>query len=125
MITLDAGALIALERNDRAIWAALKLAALETEDVLVPSTVLAQVWRGRASQAMLSRALSDCIIAGFDELARAAGELCARTRTDDIADAHVALVASKAGGALYTSDPVDMRKLLQACRAAPARIVRC
>ncbi len=31
-IVLDAGALIALERNDRAVWAALKLAALESDD---------------------------------------------------------------------------------------------
>src|SRR6185436_11124693 len=36
-IVLDAGALIALERNERALWAALKVAALADEEVLVPS----------------------------------------------------------------------------------------
>src|SRR5262249_3975504 len=30
---LDSGALLALERNDRAVWAALKLAALKRADV--------------------------------------------------------------------------------------------
>jgi hypothetical protein len=45
-VVLDAGALIALERNDRSIWAALKLAVSQGSDVIVPSTALAQVWRG-------------------------------------------------------------------------------
>ena len=48
-VVLDAGALIALERNDRAIWAALKLVA-QGSDVIVPSTALAQVWRGTGAQ---------------------------------------------------------------------------
>jgi hypothetical protein len=63
---LDAGALIALERNDRTVWAALKLAALNGEDVVVPTTVLAQVWRGRASQALLAQALQHCVLESFD-----------------------------------------------------------
>lgn len=60
-IVLDSGALIALERNDRSVWATLKLAALNSNDVLVPSTALAQVWRGARTQAALSRALQHCI----------------------------------------------------------------
>jgi hypothetical protein len=48
---LDAGALIALERNRRELWAALEAAALAGDDVRVPSTVIAQVWRDRPSQA--------------------------------------------------------------------------
>ena len=39
---LDAGALIALERNDRAMWARLQVAAASELSLLVPSTALAQ-----------------------------------------------------------------------------------
>jgi len=41
-VVLDAGALIALERNDRGLWAVLRLAALDGADVLVPSTQLSR-----------------------------------------------------------------------------------
>lgn len=122
---LDAGALIALERNDRALWAALKLAALESRDVLVPSTVLAQVWRGAASQGLLARALQHCVIASFDIVAREVGALCGRTRTRDICDAHVAIIAATFGEIVYTSDPVDLRRLIAACGRTRPAIVRC
>ena len=37
-VVLDADALIALERNNRSIWAAIKLAVSQGSDVIVPST---------------------------------------------------------------------------------------
>ena len=91
---LDAGALIALERNDRHLWAALKVAALRSTEVVVPSAVLTQVWRGTPAQAQLAHALRHCVIASFDAVARAAGELCGKTGTRDICDAQVAIVAA-------------------------------
>jgi predicted nucleic acid-binding protein len=124
-VVLDAGALIALERNDRSLWAVLRLAALDGTDVLVPSTVVGQVWRGTTKQAMLSRALQYCVLASFDAVVREVGELCGRTRTNDICDAHVALVAATRGDALYTSDPDDMRRLIPACGRRRPTIVRC
>lgn len=124
-IVFDTGALIALERNDKAMWSALKLAALRNEDVLVPSAALAEAWRGTARQARLSTALRFCEISSFDTVARAVGELCGRTRTEDIVDAHVAIVAAKVGDALYTSDPADMKRLVVACRGRVPSIVRC
>jgi hypothetical protein len=124
-VVLDAGALIALERNDRALWATLKLAALTGTDVLVPSTALAQVWRGAPAQAGLARALQHCRVAPFDSITREVGELCGRTRTRDICDAHVALVAAENADAVYTSDPHDLRKLIHACGRRRPAIVRC
>lgn len=124
-IVLDAGALIALERGDRALWAVLKLAALRAEDVLVPTTVLAQTWRARASQAALARALVHCIPAPFDPVAKQVGELCGRTKTTDICDAHVALIAATRGCVLYTSDPTDLRRLITACGVTKPSIIRC
>jgi hypothetical protein len=122
-LVLDAGALIALERNDRDVWAALKLAAIRDAEVVVPTTVLAQVWRGTRSQARLARALAHCVLAPFDPIAGKVGELCGRTRTDDICDAHVAIV-TRAADVVYTSDPGDITALL-AANGTRAVLIRC
>jgi predicted nucleic acid-binding protein len=124
-IVLDAGALIALERNDRELWGALKLSASRSADVIVPSTVVAQVWRATASQAQLARALQHCVIASFDSVARAVGELCGRSKTKDICDAHVAIVAAAHADVLYTSDPTDLRRLLSIQGGKRPKLIRC
>ena len=124
-IVLDAGALIALQRNDRPLWAALRVAVARGLEAIVPSTALAQVWRGTPGQAQLAKALAFCVIAPFDPVTRAVGELCGRARSADVCDAHVALVASRHGDTLYTSDLKDMRRLLQACGSRMPVIVRC
>jgi predicted nucleic acid-binding protein len=122
---LDAGALIALERNSPDLWAALKLAARSGSDVIVPSAALAQVWRGTASQAQLARALRYCVIASFDRVARPIGELCGRTRTSDVCDAQVAIVAATVGDVLYTSDVRDLRRLVTAYGRRMPAIIHC
>jgi predicted nucleic acid-binding protein len=124
-VVLDAGALIALEANDRTLWAVLRLAAQSGEEVVVPSTVVAQVWRGERKQAQLGRALSHCAIAPFDALARVVGELCGKARTRDICDAHVAIIAAWRGRVLYTSDPSDLKRLLMAHGKRQPVVVRC
>ena len=122
-VVFDAGALIALERNVRAVWAVLARASREELDVVVPTTVLAQVWRNRPAQARLSSALAECVLAGFDPHARRVGELLRRAGTSDICDAHVALVVDDDDW-LFTSDPHDLGRLLDALRKRPA-VVRC
>jgi predicted nucleic acid-binding protein len=121
---LDAGAIVALERGDRALWAVLKSAASSGTDVIVPSTVIAQTWRRGARQALLARALASCVVAAFDAVVYEVGELCGRARTSDVCDAHVALVAATRGDVLYTSDPGDLRRLLVALGARVA-LIRC
>ena len=126
MIVFDAGALVALERGDRTMWSDLKAAALAGVDVAVPAAVVAQVWRGSARQARLSRALAGCEIASFDDVARAAGEWCGRAGTSDVVDASVAVVAASSGASrLYTSDPADLRHLLQTLGARQVKVTRC
>ena len=124
-IVFDTGALIALERNDRTLWSTHKVAALASVDILVPSTALAQAWRGSQDQALLSRALYFCEIAPFDPVAREVGKLCGKTDTSDICDAHVAIVASSQGDILYTSDPQDLSRLISAFGRRRPRIVAC
>jgi hypothetical protein len=117
-IVLDAGALIALDRNDRGTWALLRIAADCASIVSVPAGVIAQVWRHGPRQALLSRALMHCDEITLDgSLARAAGQLCARARTADVIDATVALAAAGSANGdepvtVVTSDPGDIRHLL-------------
>lgn len=124
-IVFDSGALIALERNNRNLWSALKVAALNGAEILVPSTVLAQVWRESPGQALLSRALDFCEITSFDAVAREVGELCGKTNTSDICDAHVAITAARHGDLLYTGDSEDLTRLIAALGRRRPRIIAC
>lgn len=122
-IVLDAGALIAFERGDRDIQATIKATARSRDPIFVPSTVLAQVWRARQTQALLAIVLRSCVIYPFDVLASRVGELCGKARTSDIVDAHVAIVAKDRDvTAIYTSDPDDIRHLLRVSKF-PDRVV--
>jgi hypothetical protein len=117
-LVLDTGALNALDRNDRTVWAMLRNAADDSAQVSVPAGVIAQAWRDGSRQALLSRALTHCDEVPLEgSLARATGLLCGRAGTADIVDASVALVAAaraQAGPtALITSDSTDLRHLLQ------------
>lgn len=124
-IVLDAGALIAIDRKDRGLWTVAKTTVEQGGEVVIPSTVVAQVWRGLRSQALVARVFDISIIAPFDPLARRVGELCGKARRSDICDAHVALVASlQDADAIYTSDPDDIKHLLAAL-GFPNRVVRC
>ena len=80
----------------------------------MPACALAQAWRDGSRQAELARLLkaTDVVVENLDEpSARAVGELCARRATSDIADAFVAIVAAKYGGAVATGDPDDLLHL--------------
>lgn len=112
-LVLDAGALIALERNDRRMWARLDAAADASLEVVVPSGALAQVWRGTPNQARLSQALKQTRLGEFDTIARAAGELCHAASTSDPIDAAVVLNAMGTTSVIVTSDPKDIRKLVR------------
>ena len=120
-VVLDAGALIALDRNDRATWALLRVADDDGDVILVPSGVVGQAWRDGPRQALLSRALDRCDDVPLDGIvARAAGLLCGRTGTADVIDASVALAAGAAATAgtvaVLTSDPDDIGVLTSALR---------
>lgn len=126
-LVLDAGALIALDRNDRSTWAMLRVAADASATVAVPAGVIAQAWRDGARQVLLSRALNHCDEIALDgSNARAAGLLCGQTATADVIDATVAIVTAGLARtddvALLTSDPRDLSHLLTALNAR-ARIV--
>lgn len=111
-LCLDAGALIALERGDARVRALLRDAIARGAEVDVPTTVVAQVWRGGGPrQARLAALLAADGLAQptLDaETARAVGHVCGRTGTSDVVDAHVAVHAVARRLAVVTSDPEDI-----------------
>ena len=121
-LVLDAGALIALDRDDRAMWARLRAASDAGDIVAAPAGVVAQTWRGGRRQAHLARALVHCDEVALDgAAARACGRLCAQTDTDDVIDASVAVAAAHfapvAHTVIATSDPDDIAALTSALNA--------
>ena len=113
-VTLDAGALIALERGDRHMIAVLQELALAGGRAHIPTGVVGQVWRGGGRQATLSRFLASPQVEELvldSALARACGELCAASGCSDVIDASVVLVARLHGEGVITSDVKDLRRL--------------
>ena len=113
-ITLDAGGLIALDRNDRRVVVLLARAMERGLRVTVPATALAQAIRSPARQARLARLIRQ---AGTDLIAlnaadaTAVGLLLASTGTSDIVDAHVVVCARRVRQTVVTSDPDDLRRI--------------
>lgn len=113
-LTLDAGALIAVERNVRRVIALLERARTHGLSIAIPAGVLGQVWRDGGKQVRLARLLGteELEIEVLDDLrARTAGQLCGATRTDDVIDASVVLCARARGHRIVTSDPDDLAQL--------------
>jgi predicted nucleic acid-binding protein len=112
--TLDAGALIALERGDHRLQRLLLEARDRSRPISIPAGALGQVWRGSPRQALLARVLRLGAVEIIDltgEAARAAGILCGAAGTNDVIDASVVLCAAERGHRIVTSDPDDLRRL--------------
>ncbi len=114
-LILDAGAFIALGRDDRAIWRRLKAARRTGQLPVTHGGVVGQVWRGGgARQALLARALNGIDVRALDEqLGRRSGALLARTGTSDVIDAALVLLAEDTDH-IATSDLSDLRVLAEA-----------
>lgn len=122
---LDAGAFVAVERNDRAMVARLRVAQQQGVELRTNAMVVAQVWRdGRGRQAALARLLRGVDVRAVDQATgRAAGSLLARSGTADPVDATVVLLAAP-GDRILTSDPVDLVRLARAA-GSRAAVITC
>ena len=114
-LILDSGAFLAVERGDRDTAALLKQELLARRVPITHGGVIAQVWRGGARrQANLARLLPALDVRAVDALlGRRAGVLLGKTRTADVIDAALALLAAD-GDSLLTSDPNDLAALVAA-----------
>jgi len=118
-VTLDAGGLIALDRDDRRVVVLLARARETGARVTVPASALAQAIRRPDRQARLSRLVRQPTteVISLDRVdATNVGRLLAASGTSDIADAHVVVCARRADQPVVTSDPDDLRHLDSALR---------
>lgn len=121
----DAGALIAIDNDDRRMWAIHHLALEEGRPVVVPAVVVGQAWRDDRRQARLGRFIRSCEVAPVGlEVAKSAGLLCGRAGTRDVVDATVVVMALARAAIVFTSDPGNITHLSAAAGRKPGLVVR-
>jgi hypothetical protein len=120
-LILDAGALVAVDRDDRAMVARLRASQQHGLELRTNAMVVAQVWRDRhGRQVNLARLLQAVDVRAVTQRdGRDAGVLQATAGTSDAIDATVVLLAST-GDRILTSDPADVGRL---AAAADNRVV--
>jgi hypothetical protein len=123
-LVLDAGAFIALDRDDRPMWRRLTAARQARRPILTHAGIVGQVWRRPARQARMTRAIGFVDVRPLTiELAQAAGLLLAATSTDDVHDAALALLCQPTD-LLITSDVDDLSLLLDVRRMRSVGLLR-
>ena len=113
-LTLDTGALIALEAGSRRVAVRVEQAVAAGTEIAIPAGVVAQAWRGGARQARIARLLQlrvTSVVPLDTKLAVRVGATCASTGSTDIVDVSVALCACDRGHSVITSDPADIAKI--------------
>lgn len=109
-LTLDTGALIALERRRQRIWKVLQRAHELGITPVVPADVVAEWWRGRTD--FREHVLGSVVVEPLtSELAQLAGESMAAVKGATSVDAIVMASAARRGDAVYTSDIEDLERL--------------
>lgn len=114
-LTLDTGALLALDHPAKAIamQARLDEAVRRGGTVCVPVGAIAQAWRSprqvRLARLLKSRDIDIAVMT--PNVARTVGLLCARSGHDDVIDVHVAFCARERRHAVITSDPDDISRV--------------
>jgi hypothetical protein len=124
-LILDAGALVAADRDDRAMVARLRAARQHGLELRSNAMVIAQVWRDRhGRQVNLARLLRAVDVRTVTEQdGREAGVLQAAAGLADSIGATVVLLAAP-GDRILTSDPAGLSRLAEAVRNRPV-IVAC
>jgi hypothetical protein len=114
-LILDAGALLAVDRDDRAMMARLRASRQHGLELRTNAMVVAQVWRDRhGRQVNLARLLQAVDVRAVSQRdGRDAGVLLAAAGTADPVDATVVLLAAP-GDRILTSDPGDIARLAAA-----------
>ena len=113
-LTLDAGGLIAVDRNDRRTVVLLARAAEAKNRITVPASALAQVMRRPDRQARLSRLIrqptTDVVALDRVDAVRV-GRLLASSGISDVVDAHVVVCARRSAQTVLSSDRADLHIL--------------
>jgi hypothetical protein len=114
-LILDAGALVAVDRDDRAMVARLRASQQHGLELRTNAMVVAQVWRDRQGrQVNLARLLQAVDVRPVrHQDGRQAGALLSAAGTADPIDATVVLLAGR-GDRILTGDPGDLTRLAEA-----------
>ena len=113
-VTLDAGGLIGLDRDDRRVIVLLARAVETNSRVTIPASALAQAIRRPERQARLARLIRQPTtdVVPLDRVDSVnVGRLLAAAGTSDVVDAHVVVCARRAAQRVVTSDPGDLAML--------------
>lgn len=114
-VTLDTGALIALDRGDRRMTALLDRVRGDAGAVVsVPAGVLGQAWRDGRRQPRLARLLAatQTTVVPLDHAgARAVGMLLGAVGARDVVDASVVICARERRQGVVTGDAAALRHL--------------
>lgn len=115
MITLDTGALIAIERRRPRAKAILEVAWSARVPVTIPAPAWGEWHAGSPSHGLGRLAESVNVAPLTARLAELAGEALARLRlgSEHFVDAAVMATAASVGGVVYTSDLPDLTRLQQ------------
>jgi predicted nucleic acid-binding protein len=114
-LTLDTGALLALDQPSKAL--AMQTRLDETlrrgGGICVPVGTIAQAWRSsrqvRLARLLKSRGVDLAVMT--PNVARTVGLVCARSGHEDVIDVHVAICARERGHAVVTGDPDDILRI--------------
>jgi hypothetical protein len=114
-LILDAGALVAVDRDDRAMVARLRASQQLGLELRTNAMVVAQVWRDRQGrQVSLARLLQAVDVRPVSHQdGRQAGTLLSAAGTADPIGATVVLLAER-GDRILTGDPGDLARLAEA-----------
>lgn len=117
---VDAGPLIAVDRNRRLMAALMAAADEEGEQLRTTEAIVAQVWRNSRQVNLASALKAIEVVGGFGD-GRKIGELLAASGTSDPIDAHLAELARRKKEPVLTSDPDDFDAF---ALHVPIRVVR-
>jgi len=116
-LVLGSGGISAIAEGNGVARAALERARREGWLVVIPAPVLTEVHTGRRDHARIDRVVNavDMVIDTTADRARQAGELRSKSGALDVVDAIVVAEAVASAPALImTSDPDDIRHLVEA-----------
>jgi predicted nucleic acid-binding protein len=109
-LTLDTGALIAIERRDRRVAGLVEATRRRGARVTVPTPVVAEWWRGQRGP--VARLLDAFDVEGLDrELSEVAGLALAAISGSGTIDAIVMASAARRGDSVLTADFEDLDRL--------------
>ncbi len=122
-IVLDAGAIIACERNDPVLTAVIASARKRRSSIVVPASVVAQTWLGPSTHPLAAKFVGsiDMFPALDVGAARRIGALLHRSKTADIVDGNVAEIAvGMRPSMVVTSDRSDLDRIFTSANVSHA-----